>query len=392
MEKKKLILTIIVTAIISAVITDRVGDFVSFSNDGKAISKASFVKDLVEDYSLFDIDEEKMGDYAAMGIAASLDDPYTSYFPKKEFSAFHDELVSTYVGVGATIGADVENKRLVIVAPMEDSPAEKAGVKAGDVIVSIDDRIFDVSELTEAAMYLKTGEIGSQVTLCVEREGKGIISIVITRDEVTKKSVKSKMITKDIGYLRITAFESKDEKSQRSTYDEFSEHISALKSAGMGKLIIDLRDNPGGDLDVVCRIADTLLPQGTITYTEDKYGKKETMTSDENELGVPMTVLVNGGSASASEILTGALKDYKKAAVIGTKTYGKGIVQAVFPFNDGSGISITVAKYYTPSGVCIHNIGIEPDIIVEPTSDKAISELDLSEDIQLQKAIEVLNK
>ena len=159
----------------------------------------------------------------------------------------------------------------------------------------------------------------------------------------------------------------------------------------MQKLVIDLRDNPGGDLDVVCKIADSLLPEGIITYTEDKYGKRTTINSDKRETDIPIAVLINGGSASASEVLTGALKDYKKATVIGTKSYGKGIVQTVYPFSDGSGISITTAKYYTPAGVCIHGIGIEPDITVELVSDKAISELELSEDTQMQKAIEVLS-
>ncbi len=389
MEKKNLILTIVVTAIISAIITDAIGNIVTFGRNS-GLSKAAFVKDLMERYSFYEVDEETIGDYAAMGIAASVNDPYTAYFSRDEFSAFHDELVSTYVGVGATIGADAENKRLVIVSPMEDSPAQKAGLKSGDIILSIDGKTYDNTSLTEAAMYLKSGEIGSCVTMVVEREEKGELEITITRDKVLKKSVKSKMVTGDIGYLRITSFESKDNKDEKSTFEEFSEHLAGLKSAGMKKLIIDLRDNPGGDLNVVGEIADALLPEGIITYTEDKHGERYTISSDSNELSMPMAVLVNGGSASASEVLTGALKDHKKATILGTKTYGKGIVQTVFPFNDGSGMSITTAKYFTPSGVCIHKIGIEPDIKIEQIGDKSISDMTLSEDVQLKKAIEVL--
>lgn len=388
MEKKKLILTIVVTAIISAVITNTIGNFLSYTGNS-ALSKAAFVKDMMENYSLYEIDEEKMGDYASMGIAASVEDPYTLYFTRDEFSSLHDELVSTYVGVGATIGADTVNKRLLIVSPMEDGPAEKAGVKSGDVIVTIDGKAYDDTALSAASMYLKSGEIGSKVTLVVEREGKGEIEIEITRDKVVKKSVKSKMLSTEIGYLRITAFESSD-KDEKGTFEEFSEHISGLKAAGMRKLIIDLRDNPGGDLNVVGKIADALLPEGIVTYTEDKYGERYTISSDRQELGVPMAVLVNGGSASASEILTGALKDHKKATIIGTKTYGKGIVQTIFPFTDGSGMSITTAKYFTPNGVCIHEIGIEPDIEIQPITDKAISDMTISEDSQLKKAIEIL--
>ncbi len=200
------------------------------------------------------------------------------------------------------------------------------------------------------------------------------------------------MLEDGIGYLRITGFESKTDNNSQDTYDAFIEHISALKTAGMEKLVIDLRDNPGGDLNVVCKIADEFLPKGIITYTEDKNGKRSTIYSDDKAVDIPIVILVNGGSASASEVLTGALKDYEKATVIGTKTYGKGIVQTVYPFSDGSGMSITTAKYYTPGGTCIHKIGIEPDITVELNTDKAISELEVNEDTQLLKAIEVLSK
>ncbi|MBR5809241.1 MAG: S41 family peptidase, partial [Clostridia bacterium] len=221
-------------------------------------------------------------------------------------------------------------------------------------------------------------------------EGKGQFEVTITREKVTKKSVESKMLQDNIGYIKITGFEGKLKKTEEDTYDEFVEHLLALKSAGMEKMIIDLRDNPGGDLRVVCNIADALLPKGVITYTEDKYGKQEFIYSDEDQLDIPVAVIVNGGSASASEVLTGALKDHKKATVIGTKTYGKGIVQGVFPFSDGSGMSITTARYFSPSGVCIHGIGIEPDINVELNTTKALSELSINEDTQLKKAIDIL--
>ena len=195
------------------------------------------------------------------------------------------------------------------------------------------------------------------------------------------------MLKNNIGYIKITGFESKLERTEKDTYDEFVENLLGLKEAGMEKMIIDLRDNPGGDLRVVCNIADAILPKGVITYTEDKYGKQEFIYSDKEELDIPIVVLVNGGSASASEVLTGALKDHKKATVIGTKTYGKGIVQGVFPFSDGSGMSITTARYFTPSGVCIHEIGIEPDITVELNTQNGNTG-----DTQLKKALDVLSQ
>lgn len=391
-EKKNFILTVAVTAVVTCLLTNVAQDILYVRTEGKSMQKISAVKKMISEYSLFDLDEEKVADYASMAMAAAVEDPYTAYYPKEDFSAYRDNLVSSYVGIGATLGADLENDRLVVVSPMEDSPAEKAGMRSGDIIKAIDGEVYGANRLSEAATYLKAGEKGTSVTMTIEREGKGIFDITITRDEICKKSVKSKMIDDNVAYIRITGFEAKADSNSKTTYDEFCEHFDALKVAGMESLVIDLRDNPGGDLNVVCQIADLLLPEGTITYTEDKRGKRMTIESDKNEIDLPIAVLVNGGSASASEVLTGALKDYKKATVIGSKTYGKGIVQTVYPFTDGSGISITTAKYYTPSGICIHGIGIEPDIAVELNSEKAISEIDINEDTQLKKAIEILKK
>lgn len=387
--KKSLIITVAVTALVTSLLTSATKDVILASNMGVSLQKITMVKKMLCDYSLFDVDEEKVADYASMAMAAAVDDPYTVYYPKEEFSSYKDNIMSTYVGIGATLGANTEKNQLVVVSPMEDSPAEKSGLKSGDEIIAIDGKQYEASQLSEAASYLKKGEEGSNVVITIKRDGKEF-DIKITREKIIKNSVKSKMITGDVGYLRITDFESKSDNTSKNTYDEFCEHLSALQTAGMKKLVIDLRDNPGGDLNVVCNIADVLLPKGLITYTEDKHGKRMTVNSDEKCVDVPIAVLVNGGSASASEVLTGALKDNGKAVVVGTKTYGKGIVQTVYPFTDGSGMSVTTAKYYTPSGVCIHKIGIEPDIMVEAVSDKAISELTIEEDAQLKKALEVL--
>ena len=284
----------------------------------------------------------------------------------------------------------MEKDALVIISPMEDSPAEAAGLKSGDVILAADGKSYDLDQLSELAAYLKSGEEGTSVVLTVQRNETEKLDIKVTRQKIVKVSVKSKMLPKNKGYMRITSFEIGVPGESKSTYEEFCEHLEALKTAGMTGLVIDLRDNPGGDFDSVCKIADTLLPEGLITYTEDKDGKQEKIKSDAKSLDMPIAVLINGGSASASEVLTGALKDNDKATVIGEKSYGKGIVQSVVSFEDGSGMSVTTSRYFTPSGVCIHGIGIEPDIKVLPTSEKAVSEMELSEDIQLQKALELL--
>ena len=389
-NKRSKIFTIIITALITFFVTTSVSSFITDLFQGESIEKISVVKEMLEEYSLFEVDEEKVADYAAMAMAAAVEDPYTAYFPKEEFSSYKDNIMSSYVGMGAMLGADMENDAITIVSTVEGAPADKAGLKGGDKIIAIDGESYGASRLTEASMYVKNGEEGTTFVLTIDREGKGRFDVTVTREKVIKKSVESKMLDSDIGYIKITGFESKVELSEKDTYDEFVENLLALNSAGMKKMVIDLRDNPGGDFRVVCNIADAILPKGVITYTEDKYGKQEFIYSDKEELNIPIAILVNGGSASASEILTGALKDHKKATVVGTKTYGKGIVQGVFPFSDGSGMSITTARYFTPSGVCIHEIGIEPDIKVELDTTKALSELSISEDIQLKKAIEVL--
>lgn len=388
--RKNTVFVILITALVTAVLTSTVKDLVGFAGGSGSGSKMSAVSRMLKDYCIYDVDEAKMDDYALIGMAASTGDPYTAYYPRDEFSSYKDNVSSSYVGIGATLGADLENNRLVVISPMEDSPAEEAGLKSGDVIKAIDGNVYAAAQLSEAATYLKNGDEGTSVVLEIERDGTEKLEITITRGRIIKISVKSRMMANNTAYMRITGFEIGNGGESKSTYDEFCEHLDALKTAGMKGLIIDLRDNPGGDFDSVCKIADKILPEGLITYTEDKNGKRKDVKSDKESVDVPIVVLINGGSASASEVLTGALKDNGKATVVGTKSYGKGIVQSVYSFFDGSGMSITTAKYYTPSGVCIHGIGIEPDIEVASESKKAISEMEPSEDVQLQKALELL--
>ena len=391
-NRKSTVFVILITALVTGFLTSTVKDILSFGGKSSASAKMSAVSKMLKDYCIYDVDEEKMSDYALIGMTASTGDPYTAYYPKDEFASYKDNVYSSYVGIGATLGADLENNQLVVISPMEDSPAEEAGIKSGDVIKAIDKNPYTASQLSEAATYLKTGDEGTSVVLTVLRDGAEELDITITRKKIIKISVKSKMFPGNVAYMRITGFEIGTGGESKSTYDEFCEHIEALKTAGMESLIIDLRDNPGGDFDSVCKIADKILPEGLITYTEDKKGTRKDIKSDKESLDVPIVVLINGGSASASEVLTGALKDNNKATVVGTKSYGKGIVQSVFSFIDGSGMSVTTAKYYTPSGVCIHGIGIEPDIEVNAESKKAISEMEPAEDTQLEKALELLSR
>lgn len=396
-SNKKTIKIIAITAVITCLLTNTVRDIMYVNNNGVVNNKVKKVADIINTYGLFDIDEEKMADYAATGLAVSVDDHYTNYYNKEEFASFNTSLSNSFYGIGIVISVDTTTNKLIVVSPIEGGPSANAGIMPGDFIVAVDGVEYSGNQMNEAVSLMRGDSLedkkGTQVTVTVERAGIRN-DYVITRDIVRINSVNSKMVDDEIGYVRITAFNAVDDKSDGSqdTYDEFIAAIDSLKAEGMKKLVIDLRNNPGGSLSVVNKIADELLPAGIITYTETKTGKREEYTSSAGELGIPMTVLVNGGSASASEVLTGALKDYKKATVIGTKTFGKGVVQTVIPLGDGSGISLTTSKYYSPSGVCIHGIGIEPDIVVEADETKQISDLSVDEDIQLQKAIEVLKK
>ena len=396
-SNKKTIKIIAITAVVTCLLTNTVRDIMYVNNNGVVNNKVKKVADIINTYGLFDIDEEKMADYAATGLAVSVDDHYTNYYNKEEFASFNTSLSNSFYGIGIVISVDTKTNKLIVVSPIEGGPSANAGIMPGDYIVAVDGVEYSGNQMNEAVSLMRGDSLedkkGTQVTVTVERAGTRN-DYVITRDIVRINSVNSKMVDDEIGYVRITAFNAVDDKSDGSqdTYDEFIAAIDSLKAEGMKKLVIDLRNNPGGSLSVVNKIADELLPAGIITYTETKTGKREEYTSSAGELGIPMTVLVNGGSASASEVLTGALKDYKKATVIGTKTFGKGVVQTVIPLGDGSGISLTTSKYYSPSGVCIHGIGIEPDIVVEADETKQISDLSVDEDIQLQKAIEVLKK
>ena len=389
--RKRTWIAVIITAVITAVVTSFVKDIGRFELGGLYSPKVMMAVQLLKNYCIYEPDEDKIVDYALLGMAASADDPYTAYYPSDDFKSYIDNVLTSYVGIGATLGADLEKDQLVIISPMEDSPAEKAGLRSGDIILSVDGTVYRANGLSEAATYLKAGEKGSEAVIRVLREGEGEFDITVVRDEIIKKSVKSKMLDNNIGYIRITGFDVDNTNTGEGTYTAFCEHLDALKTAGMQGLVIDLRDNPGGDFDAVCKIADKLLPEGLITYTEDKNGERKDVKSDAEEVDVPIAVLINGGSASASEVLTGALKDNGKATVVGTKSYGKGIVQNIYNFNDGSGMSVTTARYYTPSGVCIHGIGIEPDVVVETDSKKTVSEMEPSEDVQLNKALELLS-
>lgn len=368
-------------------------DFAEDENGSRLASKLRRIDEHIKhEYLYDDYDRDDMDEAAVKAYVDALDEPYTHYYSPDEFDEYVSEVEDSYVGIGVVISVDEQEEKIIIIAPTEDSPAREAGVLPGDYIIAVDGKEYSGDEMDACVRAIKSGKEGSTVKLTTERDGK-LTDIEIERKEISVHSVHSEMAEDNIGYIRISEFNTNNDSSGEDTYTEFVSNIKELKSQGMEKLIIDLRDNPGGVLGVVVDVADYLLPEGIITYTETKTGKRTDYKSDPSETDIPIVVLINGNTASAAEILTGALKDYDRADVVGTTSFGKGIVQTVYPFADGSGMSMTIAKYYTPDGVCIHGVGIEPDYEVKlpkKYENSYITEIPKEEDEQYQKALELL--
>lgn len=401
-SKQKIALTAVITAVLTAFVSinatifvkDKISIYIPTDDDDKAFSnKMSVVEMMLDANYLYDYNKDELRDEAVKAYVAGLNEPYTHYYTKSEFTSYMSNVQDSYVGIGVIVGVNYDSM-IEVIAPFEDGPAYNAGLKPGDIITEVDGVEFSGEEMSEAVDAIKNGKIGTEVILTVVR-GDDKIAITVTRDDIATDSVDGEMLDGNIGYIRVTGFNMQSDSGDNSTYTEFKEKINELTEQGMDRMIIDLRDNPGGVLDEACNMADLLLPEGVITYTETRTGKREDYNSDANCIEIPVVILINENSASASEVFTGALKDYERATVVGKTSYGKGIVQSVYPFYDGSGISLTVAKYYTPNGTCIHDVGIVPDIEVDlPDEFNGIyaSMLERDEDVQLQKAIEVVKE
>ena len=358
---------------------DQVGDIKKYS-DLFGLRSMLFAK--------FDgeIDDNKLLEGAMKGMAAALDDPYTVYMTKEEYENFIEDSHGSFYGIGAQLG--VRDDSITVIAPIEGSPAEKAGLRTGDKILQVDDYV--VTDLnTDEVVSRVRGEKGVAVTLKIQRDDGDPFDVVIVRDEIKNESVKGEMLDDNVGYIQIVTF------SDEEVSSKFTKEINELKEAGMKKLILDLRGNPGGYLNECIDIASHFIEKGeVVTYTIDKYDKKIIAESVGGDyLGLPLVVLVDGGSASASEVVTGALRDHGAATIIGTTTFGKGIVQQVIPLtNDMGGLKVTTSKYYTPNGENIHKTGITPNIEVTIPSEILEQEYDRSIDPQFNRAVEEINK
>lgn len=340
--------------------------------------KAAEIQNIIEKQFLYgdDVKNEDLQDMSLKGYVAGLGDPYSVYYDKEETEELLDSTEGKYAGIGALMAQDQETLEITVQEVYKDTPAEEAGMKEGDVLLSVDGDDVTGMSLSEVVDLVK-GEENTKVSVTVRRAG-GNVDLEMTRKIVETQTVETEMKDGGVGYLKITEFDT-------VTYEQFQNGLESLEEAGMTGLVVDLRDNPGGNLDTVCQILDLLLPEGTIVYTEDKNGERvDTKTSDEeHQFTKPMAVLVNGGSASASEVFSGAVQDYGIGTIIGTQTYGKGIVQTVYSLSDGSCLKLTTAQYFTPDGRNIHGEGITPDIVLEKTADD-------QRDNQLEKAVETV--
>ena len=385
------LIVIIVTSLVTAFTT-----YQYLSNNGISYSKVNttslegleytlsqFRSELEKKY-IGEINDEELIEGAVKGYVDALGDPYTTYYTKKEMKTIMEETNGNFVGIGVYMTKDLEKNAILIIKPIENSPAEKAGILPGDLITKVDDVEYTGDKLEEASNKIR-GEEGTKVKLEIYRNGE-TKTFELTRTKVVVSHVTTKVLNNDIGYITISDFEGE-------CASEFETKYKQLEKQGIKKLIIDIRNNGGGIVDEALKIANMLVDKdSTLLITKDKSDKEEiTKATEKPIINIPTVVLVNEYSASASEILAGALKDNGKATLVGTKTYGKGIIQELHQLSDGSGLKITVSEYYTPNHNAIHKIGITPDVEVDLSEDvKQQTTIQEKDDNQLQKAIEIL--
>lgn len=328
-----------------------------------------------------DVDDETILDGMLAGMMASTGDPYTCYYTKQEMADMLSSMEGTFYGIGAMLQADFDKGYPRITGIMNNSPAGESGLQAEDYILKVDGEDMYEKDLNYVVSKVR-GPENTQVTLTIIREDEEL-EIEVTRREIVTESVVYELVEGNIGYITITEFTD-------VTASQFEEAMEQFEKDGAEGLLIDLRGNPGGNLTAVVDVCEQILPKGIIVYTEDKYGRGDTYTSSgRNEFDKPMVVLIDGSSASASEIMAGAIKDYEMGILVGTTTFGKGIVQNVFQYPDGSGGKLTVSKYFTPNGINIHSVGIAPDVEVPFDSDAYLKD---ETDNQFDEAIKILKE
>ena len=345
--------------------------------------KAEILSSYINRFYLNDIDYGKMGDIIYKAMVSGLDDKYAAYYTKDEYKDISEKTKGEFCGIGAYISQGKNDNSLKVAGVVKGGPAEKAGIKKGDIIVEVDGENIQGKDSSYAVSKMK-GKKGTNVSISVMRKGnKKPITFNIKREVIHDNTVSYKMLDNNIGYISVSAFETVTKK-------QFKSAVDCLEKKNEKGLIIDLRDNGGGLLDTALDMLDQILPKKLVVYTKDKNGvAEEYYTKDDKEIKIPIVILVNGNSASASEVFCGALRDYGKAKLLGTKTFGKGIVQSSFAFRDGTGLKFTTSKYYTPKGINIHGTGFEPDIKVKSNGKMtALKESGYKVDNQINAALD----
>ena len=396
-NKRKWIIWTVVILVITNILAFSIGNRVSLSlpNGNVEISKASFdevmkfqklflVRNQLYKYYDGKIDDNALVNGAIKGMTNALNDPYTVFMDQNETKSFNTQLQGQeYVGVG--IQVENRNNKVTVTAVFDGSPAQKVGIKANDSIVKVNGTDITGADLNKAVSMMK-GKEGTDVTLTIARTGRDNFDVVAKREKVAYSTVTGEMLSNNVGYIGISMFDEK-------TGENFDKKIDELKSAGMKGLILDLRDNGGGILDDCLKVASNFVDKGkTVVYTVDKNNKKQIYKSEGGStVGIPLVVLVNGNTASASEIFAGAIKDYKAGTLIGEKTFGKGVVQTTFNTGDNTQLKITISKWYTPLNENINHTGFKPDIEVKYPQDLSNKPYDRNADPQFQKALEVIN-
>ena len=354
------------------------------SNNKDISNKLDKYREIIDKYYLGEVDESKLEEGAIKGYIEGLDDPYTEYISKDDMDTYLDDTMGNFVGIGIYMIKNTKYDKIQVLSTIKGSPAEKAGIQAGDLIVSVDGVEYKADDMTTASNKIK-GEEGTKVTVELLR-GSENVKYELTRSKVKVNQVEGKVLSNDIGYIKFTSFD-------ETTAEDFKTQYQELAKKNIKSLIIDLRNNGGGIVDQALEIADYIADKDSVLLYEVDKNNKETVRKAKTDpiINMPIIILTNENTASASEILAGALKDLGKAKTVGTTTYGKGVIQQILKLNDGSGLKITIEEYQTPNKNKINKVGIEPDEKVElPDSVESILSIKESEDTQLQKAIDML--
>ncbi len=383
--KKRFVVPVVAGLIASNLLTYHIAiERATHGLSGVDFARISNLESTIDKYYLGDVDKKAYMTGIMKGIVSSLGDPYSEYMTKEEYARLSEMTTGSFFGIGVVIGPG-EHNLITIISPIKGSPADEAGLKSGDQILAVDGEEFTADAMQGAVAKMK-GAKGTEVQLKVLTKQGAQKTLRLKRDEIHVNSVESQKIG-DLGYIAILEFKER-------TGEEFKTALQELRNQSVKGLVLDLRGNPGGVVDAAVSIADVLLPEGTIVTSKDKEGKElDHAVSDAEELGLPLAVLINGGSASASEILAGAIRDFHAGILVGEKTFGKGVIQVVQPLPEGEALKLTIAQYFTPSGENIHKKGIAPDVEVTlPEGTQGVGPKFLEEDLQLQRAINLVHE